>query len=92
MCSFRAFLNEARRGKLVSGLHHKMSRTQTNLLSKADFSFEEARVKCLSDELASKVNREHMGQMSLDANSGSAAEANRVQQGKRSFIQDGRKI
>ena len=91
-CSFEAFLNEDLRKKLASRLHPKMPRTQTNLLSKADLSFEEARVKCLSDELASKANREHMGQTSSDANSDGAAEANQVQQGKRSFVQDGRKI
>ena len=91
-CSFGPFLNEARHDKLESGLHPKISRTQTNFLFQADLSFEGARVKCLSDELASKANREHVGQTSSDANSDGAAEANQVQQGKRSFVQDGRKI
>jgi len=44
------------------------------------------RVKCLSDELASKANREHVGQTSSDVNSDGAVEENRIHQGKRSFI------
>ena len=63
-----------------------MSWTSIKLLSKTDLTFKEAKVKCLSDELASKANREHVGQTSSDVNSDGAVEKNRIHQGKRSFI------
>ena len=60
-CSFGAFLDEALRDRLVSGLHSKMSRTQRQLLAVRELTFQKAREKCIADELATKANTEHMG-------------------------------
>lgn len=61
-CSFSAFLEEALRDRLVSGLHSKMSRTQRHLLAVRELTFTAARDRCIADELANKANKEHMGE------------------------------
>ena len=61
-CSFGAFLQEALRDRLVSGLHSKMSRTQRHLLAVRELTFAAARDRCIADELANKANQEHMGE------------------------------
>ena len=76
-CSFGAFLTEALRDRLVSGLHSKMSRTQRHLLSVRDLTYTAARDRCIADELASKANKEHMGGSVSD-------EANKLQEFNRS--------
>ncbi|XP_022796269.1 uncharacterized protein LOC111334721 [Stylophora pistillata] len=60
ICSFGAFLSEALRDRLVSGLHPKMSRTQRHLLSIRELTYAAAHEKCIADELAGKANIEHM--------------------------------
>ena len=60
-CSFGAFLSEALRDRLVSGLHPKMSRTQRYLLSIRELTYMAAHEKCIADEMAGKANIEHMG-------------------------------
>ena len=60
-CGFGAFLKEALRDRLVSGLHPKMSRVQCRLLAVRDLDFEEAKKQCLADEMAQRANKEHMG-------------------------------
>ena len=68
-CSFGAFLEEALRDRLVSGLHPKMSRTQRHLLAVRELTFTAARDRCIADELANKANKEHMGEpVSEEAN------------------------
>ena len=68
-CSFGAFLEEALRDGLVSGLHSKMSRTQRHLLAVRELTFTAARDRCIADELANKANKEHMGEpVSEEAN------------------------
>ena len=68
-CSFGAFLEEALRDRLVSGLHSKMSRTQRHLLAVRELTFTAARDRCIADELANKANKEHMGEpVSEEAN------------------------
>ena len=68
-CSFGAFLEEAFRDRLVSGLHSKMSRTQRHLLAVRELTFTAARDRCIADELANKANKEHMGEpVSEEAN------------------------
>ena len=61
-CSFGAFLKEALRDRLVSGLHSKMSRKQRHLLAVRELTFTAARDRCIADELANKANKEHMGE------------------------------
>ena len=61
-CSFGAFLEEALRDRLVSGLHSKMSRTQRHLLAVRELTFTAAPDRCIADELANKTNKEHMGE------------------------------
>ena len=60
-CSFGAFLSQALRDRLVSGLHPKMSRTQRHLLSIRELTYSMAHDKCIADEMAGKANIEHMG-------------------------------
>ncbi|KAJ8032524.1 hypothetical protein HOLleu_26075 [Holothuria leucospilota] len=60
-CKFGAFLKEALRDKLVSGLHSKMKGIQTKLLSMEDLTFETAKTKCIASELASQASKDHMG-------------------------------
>ena len=60
-CSFGAFLSEALRDRLVSGLHPKMFRTQRNLLSIRELTYAVAHDKCIADEMVGKANIEHMG-------------------------------
>ena len=72
-CSFGVFLTEAVRDRLVSGLHSKMSRTQRHLLSVRDLTYTTAHDQCIADELASKANKEHMGESVSD-------EANKLQE------------
>ena len=68
-CSFGAFLQEALRDRLVSGLHSKMSRTQGHLLAVRELTFAAARDRCIADELANKANKEHVGEpVSEEAN------------------------
>ena len=55
-CKFGAFLQEALRDKLVSGLNSKMTKTQTFLLTRANLTFENAKSKCLADEMAERAN------------------------------------
>ena len=84
-CSFGAFLSEALRDRLVSGLHPKMSRTQRHLLSLRDLTYAVAHDKCIADEMAGKANIEHMGDSA-------SSEAEKVQQvvSGRNKIQNGR--
>jgi len=42
-CSFGAFLEEALRNRLMSGLHSKMSKTQRHLLEVRELTFTAAR-------------------------------------------------
>ena len=72
-CSFGAFLSQALRDRLVSGLHTKMSRTQRHLLSIRDLTYTTAHDKCIADEMAGKANMEHMGDLTN-------SEAEKVQQ------------
>ena len=72
-CSFGAFLTEALRDRLVSGLHSKMSRTQGHLLSVRELTYTAACDRCIADELVSKANKEHMGESVSD-------EANKLQE------------
>ena len=72
-CSFGAFLTEALRDRLVSGLHSKMSRTQRYLLSVRELTYTAARDLCIADELASKATKEHTGASVSD-------EANKLQE------------
>ena len=65
-CDFGDFLKEALRDRLVSGLHAKVSRTQMQLLSMANLSFEQARTKCLADEMAAVASREYRPSTSTD--------------------------
>ena len=68
-CSFGAFLEEALRDRLRSGLHSKMSRTQRHLLAVRELTFMAVRDRCIANELANKVNKEHMGEpVSEEAN------------------------
>ena len=60
-CSFGAFQSQALRDRLVSGLHPKMSRTQSHLLSIRELTYSMAHDKCIADEKAGKANIEHMG-------------------------------
>ena len=60
-CSFGTFLSQALRDRLVSGLHPKMSRVQRQLLSVRDLTFEDARAKCIAEEMAGAANKQHMG-------------------------------
>jgi len=60
-CSFGAFLSEALRDRLVSGLHPRMSRTQRHPLSIRELTYTAAHDKCIADEMAGKANIEHMG-------------------------------
>ncbi|XP_077864290.1 uncharacterized protein LOC144349658 [Saccoglossus kowalevskii] len=60
-CAFRAFLTEALRDRLVSGLHSKMSRIQRQLLSIRELSFEDAKSKCIAEEMAGAANQQHVG-------------------------------
>jgi hypothetical protein len=66
-CTFGAFLDDALRDRLVSGLHPKMSRVQRHLLGMRDLTFKKAHEECVADELASKANREHMGEAAAQA-------------------------
>ena len=59
--SFGAFLSQALRDRLVSGVHPKMSRTQRHLLSIRELTYSMAHDKCIADEMAGKANIEHMG-------------------------------
>ena len=59
--SFGAFLSEALRERLVSGLHLKMCRTQRHLLSMTDLTQATAHDKCIADDMASKANIVHIG-------------------------------
>ena len=60
-CDFKAFLAEALRDRLVSGLHPNRSRTRTQLLATPDLTFEKARIKCVADEMATIAAQEHLG-------------------------------
>ena len=60
-CSFGAFLSQALRDGLVSGLHPKMSRTQHHLLSIRELTYSMAHDKCIADEMEGKANIEHIG-------------------------------
>ena len=60
-CGFVGFLQEARRGRLVSGLHPKMKKTKCHLLAMCDLSFQTAKDKCVANELAMKANDLYMG-------------------------------
>ena len=60
-CSFGAFLSQALRDRLVSGLHPKMSRTQRHLLSIRELTYSMAHDKCIADEMEGKANMEHIG-------------------------------
>jgi hypothetical protein len=73
-CQFGAFLDEALRDRLVSGLNQKMSRTQRHLLTQRDLTFHIAKQTCVSEELANQANKAYMGEPS------GVAEAHRVQQ------------
>ena len=55
-CNFGTFLQEALRDKLVTGLNSKMAKTQTFLLTRANLTFENAKSKCLADEMAEQAN------------------------------------
>ena len=64
-CNFGEFLDEALRDRLVSGLHGKMSKTQTHLLTLADLTFEQAKTKCLADEMATAATKQCMSSMEV---------------------------
>lgn len=61
-CKFGAFLEEALRDRLVSGLHSRLSRIQTQLLAVRDLTFAVAKSKCLAEEMASLANKDYMGE------------------------------
>ena len=50
--SFGAFLSQALRDRLGSGLHPKISRTQRHLLSIKEWTYSMAHDKCIVDEMA----------------------------------------
>ena len=60
-CSFGAFLEEALRNRLVSGLHSEMSRMQHHLLGVRELTFTAAHDRCIADELANKANKRAHG-------------------------------
>ena len=66
-CAFGAFLQEALRDRLVSGLHSKMSRSQRHLLTVRDLNFQTARDRCVGDEMAGLASKEHLGEV-VDTN------------------------
>ena len=55
-CFFGGFLQEASRDKLVSDLNSKMAKIHTFLLTRADLTFENAKFKCLADEMVEQAN------------------------------------
>ena len=71
-CAFGGFLLEALRDRVVSGLHSKMSHTQRRLLAMRDLTFQQARERCVADELAGKANKEHMGEATNKEHMGEA--------------------
>lgn len=60
-CQFGAFLKEALRDKLVSGLNTSMVRVQRQLLCTRQLTFEDARTRCIAEEMASLANTGAMG-------------------------------
>ena len=76
-CLFGGFLHEALRDRLVSRLHQKMATTETDSLSKEILSFEDARVKCLLDELSGKANKEHMASQTARTEDGAMTQLQR---------------
>ncbi|XP_071816653.1 uncharacterized protein [Apostichopus japonicus] len=66
-CNFGTFLEEALRDRLVSGLHAKMSKTQTHLLFVADLTFDKAKNKCLADEMAYIATKDYLHTTNIDA-------------------------
>ena len=60
--SFRGFLSQALRDRLVSGLHSKMSKAQRHLFPIRDLTYAVAHDKCVADEMAGKANIEYMGE------------------------------
>ena len=79
-CAFGAFLNEALRDRLVSGLHKKMSRTQRTLLTMRDLNFNDARTRCVGDEMAGIANKQHMGEVEVE-------EAHKLHMGRTKYPQ-----
>ena len=59
-CSLGAFLSQALRDRLVSGLHPIMSRTLRHLLSIRDLTYATTHDNCIADEMAGAANIEHM--------------------------------
>ena len=89
-CSFGAFLPEALRDRLVSGLHSKMSRVQRQLLAIRELTFADARAKCIAEEMAGAANQQHM------AGAASGSEVHRVDrdlgQERRPYRQTGKPV
>ena len=77
-CNFGSFLEEALRDRLVSGLHVRMSKTQTSLLAMADLKFDQAKNKCLADEMASAATKDYLSRSSYSSN----ADTNAVYRGR----------
>lgn len=68
-CNFGTFLEEALRDRLVSGLHAKMSKTQTQLFSRADLTLEDAMTKLLlADKIASIATKDYLNPSLVHAN------------------------
>lgn len=66
-CSFGTFLEEALRDRLVSGLHHKMSKAQRQLLTVRNLTFRDAKDKCIAEEMAAQATKDYMGE-AIDTN------------------------
>ena len=64
-CSFGTFLDDALRDRLVSGLHPKLIRTQRQLLTVRDLTFNTAKARCIADEMANKASLDHPGAASV---------------------------
>ena len=60
-CSFGAFLEEALRDRLMSGLHSKLSRMQCHLLAVRELTFMAARDPCIADESAKQSQQRAHG-------------------------------
>ena len=59
-CNFGDFYQQALRDRLVSGLHPKMEKTHSLLLTFKNLTFERAKENCLADEMAHRASTDHM--------------------------------
>ena len=55
-CNFGEFYLQALRDRVVSGLHPRMEKTHSFLLTQKNLNFEQAKDKCLADEMAHRAS------------------------------------